>query len=294
MFSISKFHQEKIVHCDLKPENIYLVQDSTIRAGYRLKLIDFDYTFLKDLTPPWIGVEDEGFGGTPGYLSPEHIKVSEGVYPSTESDVFTCGIILYELLMKEGHPYFVEGTLSEEYNNQIFEYNVKKPILLESTGDADVDKEICNIVYECLNPIANKRPTAKAVHDVLIKARTVKTKEIKLPLPIKPVFNNEKSDVLVLESKCGSFKTKIKLAHFGYGNEQRLFPNEDIYYSKIQFDIVHEEDGWYILPLSNTKNCTIINGVNVASKIKISNGDIISVGDATKKYIKHPLTVKLG
>ena len=41
----------------------------------------------------------EGYFGTPGYMSPEHGKV-----PVPVSDVFTLGIILYQLL-GPGHPY---------------------------------------------------------------------------------------------------------------------------------------------------------------------------------------------
>jgi serine/threonine protein kinase len=46
MAGMAALHEAKIVHADLKPANVYLIQDATIAAGYQLKLIDMDFSLL--------------------------------------------------------------------------------------------------------------------------------------------------------------------------------------------------------------------------------------------------------
>jgi eukaryotic-like serine/threonine-protein kinase len=53
---------------------------------YRLKIIDMDFSFFTDKKAPWDG--HEGYFGTPGYMSPEHMTRQ---VPGPASDVFTLG-----------------------------------------------------------------------------------------------------------------------------------------------------------------------------------------------------------
>ena len=103
MAGIAALHESKIVHADLKPANAYLIKDPTIGSGYQLKLIDMDFSLLADRRAPWHGFQ--GYVGTDNYRSPEHL--TRGAVPGLASDVFTCGLILYELLAGE-HPYWSE------------------------------------------------------------------------------------------------------------------------------------------------------------------------------------------
>ena len=71
MAGIEALHQSKIAHADLKPANVYLIQDPTIKAGYQLKLIDMDFSLLTDHRAPWHG--HQGYIGSDNYRSPEHL-----------------------------------------------------------------------------------------------------------------------------------------------------------------------------------------------------------------------------
>ncbi|MBD3374303.1 protein kinase [candidate division KSB1 bacterium] len=84
-------HCKGIIHRDLKPENI-LVSDQGI------KIADFGLAFQQDD----VRVTD-GYGivGTPGYMSPEQIR---GEKITTQSDLFSLGIVLYEL-WTGNHPF---------------------------------------------------------------------------------------------------------------------------------------------------------------------------------------------
>ena len=99
MAGIAALHESKIVHADLKPPNVYLIRDESIGAGYQLKLIDTDFSVLVDRRAPWHGYQ--GYVGSDNYRSPEHM--TRGAMPGTASDVFTCGLILHELL-SGAHP----------------------------------------------------------------------------------------------------------------------------------------------------------------------------------------------
>jgi serine/threonine protein kinase len=92
--AVGTLHDAKIVHADLKPANAYLIKDPTIASEYQLKLIDMDFSILADRKPPWQGYQ--GHVGTDNYRSPEHL--TRGAVPILASDVFTLGLMLYELL----------------------------------------------------------------------------------------------------------------------------------------------------------------------------------------------------
>ncbi len=82
-------HGRGVVHCDLKPENIFLVR---IAGGNRrvhlAKLLDFGLSFRKDDAQP-------GHGGTPPYVAPERLR---GAPPTPRCDVYALGVIFYELI----------------------------------------------------------------------------------------------------------------------------------------------------------------------------------------------------
>ena len=84
-------HQNLIIHRDLKPSNIMISEDGTP------KLLDFGIAKLLD--PALVDVtKDFTIGAnilTPGYASPEQLK-NENI--TTASDVYSLGVLLYELL----------------------------------------------------------------------------------------------------------------------------------------------------------------------------------------------------
>lgn len=75
-------HRSKIIHCDIKPENMILFED------YRLRLSDFGIAKVAQKTIRGSGT------GTVGYMAPEQAMGK----PSARSDVFSVGLIFYRML----------------------------------------------------------------------------------------------------------------------------------------------------------------------------------------------------
>jgi hypothetical protein len=157
---IAALHESKIAHADLKPPNAYLIRDESLGAGYQLKLIDMDFSVLADRRAPWHGFQ--GYVGSDNYRSPEH--VTRGAVPGTASDVFTCGLMLYELLAGV-HPYWRED--QAEYAQLVRAHAAKPPVLAGVMPAPAENALVSQALHRCLSPDPAARPTAAELRAVL-------------------------------------------------------------------------------------------------------------------------------
>ncbi len=94
-------HQSGVIHRDLKPDNLMLVQDPELPGGERVKLLDFGVAKIAE----GIGAQTKtgAVMGTPAYMSPEQCR--DAKLATDRSDVYSLGILLYQTLA--GRPPFV-------------------------------------------------------------------------------------------------------------------------------------------------------------------------------------------
>ncbi len=94
--AIQHAHQKGVIHRDIKPTNVLV----TLADGAPVpKVIDFGIAKATsgDLTPKTLFTEHRQLIGTPAYMSPEQAEMS-GLDIDTRSDVYSLGVLLYELL----------------------------------------------------------------------------------------------------------------------------------------------------------------------------------------------------
>ncbi|MFG0328641.1 MAG: serine/threonine protein kinase [Phycisphaerales bacterium] len=86
-------HQQGLIHRDLKPSNLLVGADG------RLRVIDFGIASSTDadLTVTRVPTTTGAFAGTVHYMSPEQLGAIDHT-PDSRSDVFSLGLVLYELL----------------------------------------------------------------------------------------------------------------------------------------------------------------------------------------------------
>ena len=98
-------HRLGVVHRDLKPDNIFLVEDADVVGGERAKVLDFGIAKLADETG--VGnvcrTRTGSLIGTPVYMSPEQCRGAGEVDERT--DIYSLGCVLYQMVC--GRPPFI-------------------------------------------------------------------------------------------------------------------------------------------------------------------------------------------
>ncbi len=103
-------HEARVVHRDLKPDNILLVPGDD---GPRAVVVDFGIAKVLDGAEVDASLKQrtrvQTRMGTPGYMSPEQVEATHSV--DARTDIFALGAILYEMV--SGRPAFDGRTTSE-------------------------------------------------------------------------------------------------------------------------------------------------------------------------------------
>ena len=116
--AVAHAHARLVVHRDLKPSNILVTADGQVR------LLDFGIAKLLDGDRPATAALTQQIGRavTPDYAAPEQIA---GQPVTVASDVYSLGIVLYELLTGE-RPYSLSRTSAAALEQAVREADVQR------------------------------------------------------------------------------------------------------------------------------------------------------------------------
>jgi serine/threonine-protein kinase len=130
-------HEKGVVHRDIKPANLMLLNNGAI------KITDFGIARAVASSKTKTGVVK----GTPFYMSPEQIK---GIKVDGRSDIFSLGVVLYELLCG------VQPFRAEDLTSLIFKITADEP---EPVTDHNpkVPKAVVQIIAKALAKDRDKR-----------------------------------------------------------------------------------------------------------------------------------------
>jgi serine/threonine-protein kinase len=134
-------HSKGIIHRDMKPENIYLVE----REGKPdfVKILDFGIAKISSLDEGGSRLTRTGMiFGTPEYMSPEQAR---GDKPDHRVDIYAVGCILYEMLT--GDTPFHADTFMGVLTKHMFETPVPPS---QKCPDAQIPAEIEAVVLKAL------------------------------------------------------------------------------------------------------------------------------------------------
>jgi serine/threonine-protein kinase len=157
---LNAMHQHGYVHCDIKPNNILLNKNGSI------KIIDLGQSCK-------IGTIKRRIQGTPDYIAPEQVK-REPLGPKT--DVFNLGATMYWALTGKNVPTLIP-------KKDTLDVLLKQPLKSPHEIKPQISEPISNLVMDCVKEDPTKRPKNMLevmlrldvlIHDIL--RGTIKTK----------------------------------------------------------------------------------------------------------------------
>ncbi|MEO0116950.1 MAG: serine/threonine-protein kinase [candidate division WOR-3 bacterium] len=159
---LARIHNKGILHRDIKPSNIIIREDG------QLKLTDFG--LAQSFRIEKLTIEGEIIG-TPAYMSPEQIS---GKAIDFRSDIFSLGVVLFELLTGENP--FLAPTFT----------GVLHKILYEKTDLSGLPKEVRSLLSRMLAKDPNHR--FSSAEEVNREIRLILKEPVSISLPQKALY----------------------------------------------------------------------------------------------------------
>jgi serine/threonine-protein kinase len=292
-------HSQGIIHRDIKPANILMLQDD-----WPL-LADFGLAKLQHSGTPNLTMPGQVLG-TMAYAAPEQIQ--ESVVIDTRADIYSLGIVLYELLTSklpfQGHTAF-DFLMARLVDPPIPLLKANPdvppefmPVLDKALAQDPADRyQTMNELTEALKDVRFELsgsystvapPKKKSRSKSDDKTTLLDTDEILNTLEPTVRLKISGSDAEILLSVVGRQELIIGRAHKEVAPDIDLGPygGSQAGVSRQHSRLVRQGDAWSVEDLGST-NGTFINGTKLAPRQpkKLKNGDIIRCGQIELKFM---------
>ena len=182
-------HEQGLAHCDIKPSNIMLDENG------RVFLTDFGIARVTEgaATATMVGA------GTPAYMSPEQV---DGADPTSQTDIYAIGIVLFEMLTGGERPFTGEratitGTIGEKIRWEKRKLSPHSP----RQYNKEITTAVESVVMRCLSKDRrNRYGSTTTLLDELLRAAGESTEalpasvfvendiQIEKPAPSRKIF----------------------------------------------------------------------------------------------------------
>ena len=146
-------HRNGYIHCDIKPDNVFVLYEATKEGFPQVKLID--YGVSRKVSDGF--TEDGTIAGTPAYMPPEQWRGKTCL----KSDVYSLGCLLYELTCGD-QPF--HGTLP-----QLMILHSEQLPMRPSTYRSEMATTMEGLIMRMLSKDAEMRPTMDEVEYTLAR-----------------------------------------------------------------------------------------------------------------------------
>lgn len=204
-------HKQGVLHRDLKPENLLLDNNGDI------KLCDFGWSIDETITMR------NTICGTLEYMAPEIMDSNPNKYYNEEVDIWSLGIILYELLhghLPDKKKIIIDEKISEDAKyliNELLKINPKERITLDNVFESSWVKKYQTIYKLDIQELRQKysdpntlkeRSTKTGTEDSIIENEFFENKDKICPPPHKMKNMKQKSIALTKREFTEMIKTQ--------------------------------------------------------------------------------------
>lgn len=251
-------HKNNVVHRDIKPENILVTDDRQV------KVLDFGIAKLTSAST----VTRDKIVGTPEYISPEQAR-GEPVRPA--SDVYSLGIVLYELLT--GSVPFRRPQTDDPYKaamEVIRQHLKERPEPLQQRNpDVRVSKKVERVTIRALKKDIRQRYATAAE-----MGQALGYHEVAEPLPVPDLPT--RASLLILHG--GRRGQRITLTNGMVSLGRQDIDPSDTGISRHHANIIFRGGTYWLQDTS--KNGTWIDSQRVFEEVPLRTGTQIKIGES--------------